>query len=339
MEQRGPKYRTMDMVRAMSFGWGAHHSLSNSEAQVLTFIALRGKSNEPGAAFAWFPKHGQEWWAALLMMKHSTIRKVLSGLRKKGFLIDLDGSVDERFSHIKGYGIPPEIMEDCQKWYSDRQDMVYMKVPNTVENLTEDVPCGNTDVTYGNINVTYGNIDTSLTCGFTLHTPYITREETHLLTDGSRPSVAPRKDHMRYEDEWGAPKKEPDDFDVPKEMKKKPAPVYGPNTRLTIYFENKWMEAREKRVGLAVPWSVQKIFQANMKSLLTQHSEEDIQRMIDVFFRLIDSGQVALKSDELWRDFWYNKGRLYKIVSQTTERESTVDEEAELKRFRERMNR
>lgn len=339
MEQRGPKYRTMDMVRAVSFGWGAHHGLSSTEVQVLTFVALRGKTNEPGVSFAWFPKYGQEWWAALLMMKHTTIRKVLSSLRKKGFLIDLSGSADERFSNIKGYGIPTEVMEDCQQWYSDRQDMVYTKVPNTAEELDENVPCGNTRVLCGNIDVPCGNIDNSLTCGFALHTPYTTLEGTHLLTDGSRPSVAPRKEAVRYEDEWNSSKKESDDFDVPKEMKKKPSPVYGPNMRLTIYFENKWMEARERRVGLSIPWSVQKVFQANMKSLLTQHSEEDIQRMIDVFFRLIDSGQVSLKSDELWRDFWYNRGRLHKIASQTAEKSNPVDEAAELQRFRERMNR
>lgn len=338
MDRHGPKYRTMDLIRAVSFGWGNHKGLNQSEVQVLTFIALRGKTAEQGAAFAWFPKYGQEWWAAVLMMKHSTIRKVLSSLRKKGFLIDLIGSTDERFSNVKGYGIPEAVMQECQKWYSDRQDMVYTKVPNNVENITDNVPTGNMDVPIENTDVPTGNIDNALTCGFTLHTPYITREETHLLTDRSRPSVAPRKDNMKYEDEWSAAKDD-DDFAVPKEMKEKPAKTYSPNTRITIHFNNKWMESRETRLNLSVPWSVQKVFQARIKSLLTQHSEQEILEMIDVFFRLIDSGQVALKSDELWKDFWYNKGRLYKIVSQTTERPIDVDDDAELRRFRERMNR
>jgi hypothetical protein len=77
-----------------------------------------------------------------------------------------------------------------------------------------------------------------------------------------------------------------------------------------------------------------------MKSLLETHSEEQISEMIDIFFRLIDSGQVPLKADELWKDFWYNRGRLQKIATQTSEKPSVAnDDKSELERFRERMNR
>lgn len=342
MARQEPIYRTMDLTRALSFGWGQQHRLSSSELQVLTFIALRGKTNEPHMAFAWFPKYGQEWWAALLMMTHSNLRKTLSRLRKVGLVVTMDGSIDERFSNIRGYGVPQHVMEECQEWYQDRHEMVYMRVPNTPEELSdevENVTNSHTGVTTGHIDVTNSHIDNALTSTFTLHTHTYTRERTHLLTDRSRPSVVPSEDNVRYEDEWSAEKDANDDFAVPKEVKKKAAPSYGPNMRLTIYFEKKWMESREKRVNLSVPWSVQKVFQARLKALLSQHSEKEIESMIDVFYRLVDSGQVPLKSDELWKDFWYNRGRLYKVVTQTTDRSVTVDEKEELRRFREKMDR
>lgn len=333
-----PKYRTLDLIRALSFGWGQNYQLSASELQVLNFIALRGKTNEPEVAFAWFPKYGQEWWAALLMMSHGTLRKTLSRLRKKGLVVSVNGSRDERFSNINGYGIPVPVLEDCQNWYLDRQDMVYTRVPDTIEELSDVTTCHN-GVTTGHIDVTTGHIDNALTCGFALHTPELTLEETHLLTDRARPSVATSEVTLKYEDEWSSAKDEKDDFDVPKEVKKKPKPTYGPNMRLTIHFENQWMVSREKRLNLSVPWSVQKVFQARLKTLLTQHSEEEIRQMIDIFFRMVDNGQIPLKSDELWKDFWYNRGRLYKVAIQTTDKSSSGSEEDELQRFKEKMNR
>jgi hypothetical protein len=331
----------MDLTRALSFGWAQQHGLSSSELQTLSFIALRGKTNEPELAFAWFPKYGQEWWAAIMMMSHSSLRKTLSRLRKAGLIVPVSGSVDERFSNVKGYGIPEHVMEECQQWYQDRHEMVYMRVPNTLEEISdevENVTNSHNHVTGGHIDVTNSHIDNALTSTFALHTHVYTREDTHLLTDRSRPSVVPRKDDMKYEDEWSA-SKDKDDFDVPKEVKKKPAPSYGPNMRLTIHFEKKWMQSRETRLNLAVPWSVQKVFQARMKALLSQHSEKEIETMIDVFFRMVDGGQIPLKSDELWKDFWYNRGRLYKISTQTTDRSVVVDNKEELRRFKERMER
>lgn len=347
-----PTYRTLDLVRAASFGWSQQHDLSQSEYQVLQFIALRGKSNEPGNAYAWFPKYGQEWWADIMSISHNVLRKTLSRLRKKGLIVNINGSADERFTMIKGYGIPEHVMEECKQWYEDRQDMVYTQVPNTIEELDENVTCGHIDVTCGHMHVTSGHIDNAVTCGNTLHTHVYTREKTQLLTDRSRSSISPTQteDSMRYEDEWSIPKEsrskptrsksEVDDFSVPREAKEKAAPVYGPNMRLTQQFHKCWMVAREKRLNLAVDWSVQKVFMARMKALLETHTEEQISEMIDIFFRLVDSGQVPLKADELWKDFWYNRGRLQKIATQSSDKPAVAnDEKSELERFRERMNR
>ena len=76
-----------------------------------------------------------------------------------------------------------------------------------------------------------------------------------------------------------------------------------------------------------------------LNALLTEHPEADVEGMIDVFFRLIDSGQLSPKSDELWKDFLYNKGKLYKIFSQSSERAAPTDDKSELQKFRERLNR
>ena len=57
-------YRTLDLVKAICFGWAEHYGLKETEVQVLEFIALRGKRNESEMSFAWFPLGGQEWWAS-----------------------------------------------------------------------------------------------------------------------------------------------------------------------------------------------------------------------------------------------------------------------------------
>jgi hypothetical protein len=77
-----------------------------------------------------------------------------------------------------------------------------------------------------------------------------------------------------------------------------------------------------------------------MKSLLETHSEEEISEMIEIFFRMVDAGQISLKADELWKDFWYNRGRLQKIASQSSDKPVVAtSDKSELERFRERMNR
>ena len=76
-----------------------------------------------------------------------------------------------------------------------------------------------------------------------------------------------------------------------------------------------------------------------LNALLTEHSEAEVEGMMDAFFRLIDSGQLSPKSDELWKDFLYNKGKLNKIFVQSSERPVDVDEKSELERFKEKLNR
>jgi len=315
-----------------------------TEYQILEFIALRGKTNEPAAAFAWFPKHGQEWWAEIMMIPFSSLRKGLSSLRKKNLIVNIDNAIDNRFFNVKGYGIPEHVMEECIGWYTDRQNMVYTQVPNTIEELVEnppDVKYSHTDVNIVHTHVKYSHTDNALTSTFVPYTQLNTRRETHLLTDSSRPSVAPTLsdgETMRHEDEWSA-SKDSDDFSVAKESKQKTKRAPGPSMRLTIKFQDCWMKSRESRLNLPVHWSVQRVFMNRLNALLTEHSEAEVEGMIDAFFRLIDSGQLSPKSDELWKDFLYNKGRLYKIFSQSSERTVAVDEQSELERFKEKMKR
>lgn len=336
-------YRTTDLVKAAGFGWAQSKKLSLTEYQILEFIALRGKTNEPIAAFAWFPKHGQEWWAEIMMIPFSSLRKGLSSLRKKGLIVNIDNAIDNRFFNVKGYGIPEHVMDECLEWYTDRQNMVYAQVPNTIENLVEkpaDVKYSHTDVNIVHTHVKYSHMDNALTSTFAPYTHVYTRGETHLLTDRSRPSVAPTSngESMRHEDEWSTPN-DSDDFSVPKEAKQKTKRAPSPTMRLAIKFQQGWMKSRETRLNLPVHWSVQKVFMSRLKALLTEHSEAEVTGMMDAFFRLIDAGQLSPKSDELWKDFIYNKGRLYKIFVQTTERDVSVDEKTELERFREKLNR
>lgn len=337
-------YRTIDLVKAAGFGWAQHKKLSLTEYQILEFIALRGKTNEPTAAFAWFPKHGQEWWAEIMMIPFSSLRKALSSLRKKNLIVNIDNAIDNRFFNVKGYGIPEHVMEECLGWYTDRQNMVYTQVPNTIEELVKnpyDVKYSHTDVNTVHMHVKYSHMGNALTSTFAPYTQLDTRRDTHLLTDSSRPSVAPTLsdgESMRYEDEWSTPK-ESDDFSVPKESKQKTKRAPGPSMRLTIKFQDCWMKSRESRLNLPVHWSVQRVFMNRLNALLTEHSEAEVEGMMDAFFRLIDSGQLSPKSDELWKDFLYNKGRLYKIFVQSSERVVSVDEKTELEKFREKLNR
>ena len=343
-------YRTLDLVRASSFGWSQHHSLTAYEYQVLQFIALRGRSNEPGVAYAWFPAGGQEWWGDIMAIPHGSIRKALYSLRKKGLLVVLRGSAnDTRFMSIRGYAIPVEVMEECQKWYIDRQEMVYTRIPNTAEEMfstgkneaemfPQEHECSPTE--HG---CSHGNICNALTCGFPLHTHINTQEKPEILTDVSRPSVAQQEgNEMKESDGWDAPKERADDFEVPREAKEKPARTYGPNRRLLDHFYKRWAEVRERRLNLPVCWSVKVIASSNMKSLLSEYSEEQIYAMIDAYYRMVESGQVSIKADDMWRDFWYNRSKAYRIVAgqQVTEVDSSSQQkEQELQRFRQRLNR
>ena len=379
-ENESTTYRTLDLIKATSFGWDQHHKLTKPELTVLTFIALRGKQNEPRMGFTWFPSGGQEWWADIMALPHGTLRKTLHSLRNKDLIVNLNGSsVDNRFMMTRGYGIPEHVMASCKEWYEERQEMVYTRVPNTIEEIVDineidikppltndpvetpkmfymehECSTGEHGCSTGEHGCSIWNICNPVSREFTLHThintQIKTRDTTQLLTDDSRPPVAPLSfsgEDMNYEDEWSSSKedmdrvrskKEVDSFNVPREVREKQKPQQGPVNRLVGKFQKKWEVSREKRLNLSVPWSVRKITQANMKKLLETHSEDEVSEMIDVFFRMIDSGQIPLKAPELWKDFWYNRAKLFKLAKERMVAvEPVFDSQAELESFRRRL--
>lgn len=147
---------------------------------------------------------------------------------------------------------------------------------------------------------------------------------------------------MRYEDEWSVPKderpmprrQETDDFDVPREAKESPETYRRPSSRVMDVFWDLWVESREKRTNLAVPWSTKMIAQRQFNILLKKYPEPELTEMVRIFFRQIDAGQIALKSTDLWKDFLYHQGRLYQILKSTKPVSQEQDVEAELERFK-----
>jgi hypothetical protein len=128
-------------------------------------------------------------------------------------------------------------------------------------------------------------------------------------------------------DGWDQPKDEPDDFAAPRESRDKLERTKRPSSRLTDQFYACWLRSREARVDLALPWSVKVIFQTNLKRLLEDQSEAEVAGMITEFFRLVDQRQIVLKSDDLWKDFWYARGRLVKLAQQQVQTLSTSQAE------------
>lgn len=353
-------YKTIDLVKAICFGWGNQHDLNASEVQVLQFIAMRGKRDERDVAFAWFPMGGQDWWAVHLQMSPDKLKRALRGLRKKGLMTDVTGStVDARFFTVKGYAIPLSVMEDAYSWYQSRHDIRFTRVPDTVEylvdNATDDftkVRIPHSRVQNPHFGVRNPHFDPPSDLGFYPTYPVNKPgEETQLFTQRpspSGPSSHQLEEPMNYEDEWEIPAderevskkrtRESDSFDVPKESLLKRARPAAASTRLADFFHAEWSAAREQRTMLAVPWSAKQAFLARLNDLLKDHSEVEITEMISVFFRMVLSGQVTLKSTELWKDFWNSRGRVFDIAKQ---RITTVDADSqkELERWRKRVNR
>jgi len=158
--------------------------------------------------------------------------------------------------------------------------------------------------------------------------PYKEPEKnTQLFTQGTTLSGSSlKKDkNLRYEDEWSIPsdakpvrsaKKPVDDFAIPKEAREKKSRPTVPSSRLTDMFFDEWSKARITKVSLSVPWNSKRVFQNQLNKLLEVHTEEEIASSMKVFFRMVLAGQVTLKSDELWKDFWNNRGRAVKISRQ-----------------------
>lgn len=123
---------------------------------------------------------------------------------------------------------------------------------------------------------------------------------------------------MRYEDEWSEPKDGVDDFSVPKEARSKipkSEKYQRPSSRILNLFEDRWMKSREKQVMLSLPWSTKMIFQKNVGDLLEKHSEAEVTAMVNLFFDWgVDTHGLTLKNDDLWKDFWFNRAKLYNMV-------------------------
>ena len=65
---------------------------------------------------------------------------------------------------------------------------------------------------------------------------------------------------------------------------------------------------------LSTPWATKGVFLIRMQGLLDEHTEAEIAEMIRIFFRGVAVGQWPLKSEELWKDFWYQRAKCAKIM-------------------------
>jgi hypothetical protein len=273
-------------------------------------------------------------------MTTDKLKKSLQGLRKKNLIVNLSGSrQDARFVTVKGYAITDETMRNAYKWYKERDEIRFTRAPDTPAEIIEEVPISHSEVPISHLQVPISHFDTPSEQGFCPTYPVKKPEEgTQLFTQASHPSGAPQKDQEmnRFEDEWLESKDPEDDFMAPKKSERHKR--VAPSTRLLELFWDHWVVVREKRRNLASPWSAKSAFQTNLKALLKLHTEEEIAEMIEVFFRMVDAGQVALRSPELWKDFWNNRAKAEQIIRQKTESTKTVDTKDQLEKFRRRVN-
>ena len=359
-------FRSVDVQWALAYSWDDLHSLNKSETRVLMFISVRGLRTEPGMAFAWFPFGGQEWWAFSMGMEVGTLRKTLSRLRKKGLLKDLPGSVsDARFRHIKGYGISLDLLKEMRQWSEDKSELSFINTPFVRASLTptEVLEYTNTDsdeqakdeseivnvdsgrdtstrpvvtqnVTSGHKNVTTGHVSRALTRTFAAHNKNNQRttkqENPSGSLDGARRAPSERErgqTPMRFEDEWSVPK---DELEASRSGSRKPPAKVSPTTRVTRLFEDLWMDGRQERKSLAYPWSTKTVAMARFKALISEMGEQQTTEMVRIFFRLVSHGQVTLKSEELWKDFWFNRAMLERLYREKAdapqERQMTSEE-------------
>jgi hypothetical protein len=349
-----PNYRTIDFSKALAFGWTAHHGLSSTETQVLMFMAARGKTNEDGMAFAWFPMGGQEWWAAQMGMSLGRLKKALVGLRKRLMVVNMEGSTaTPLYGAVRGYGVPEEVMYHAYQWYKEREDIRFLKAPKDASGILEDAN-GIVDDASGNFEDASGIVDTPSEQGFCVTYPCNKPEEnTQLFTQRTPPSgtslvlLSKKDSQVNYEDEWSVPKdakpvrskkRETDDFSVPKEAREKKPRSTATTTRLAESFYVEWTKAREVKRMLPLPWSSKQAFYARMKDLLKSHSEEQITEMFKVFFRMVLAGRINPKGDELWKDFWNNRAAVAN-TARMKEQALPADQQAELENWRKRMAR
>lgn len=339
------EFRSIDLTLAVTYGWGQQHGLKLTELQVLQFISMRGLRTEPGMAFAWFPMSGQEAWAADLSVEHAALRKAVYNLRKHGLLEVIQGSSsDERFIFYRGYAIPDYVLQDCRSWHPKTDLKItnsdsHFTPKNEVKFLKADSPCvptGNKNVPQGNKNVPRGNIRTTLTRTFAAYSIVKAEENQTSHPSGARyaadtdtqPESTNRNAHLnRYEDDWSVPREERE-----RRAKRPPAP----STRLANLFYDLWGQVRVTRKGLATPWSVKVAFITRLKGLVEEHGEDRAEEMIRVFFRLIEHGQISLKSEELWKDFWFQRAMLERMAREKAEAPApmSVDADEEMDRLR-----
>jgi hypothetical protein len=180
----------------------------------------------------------------------------------------------------------------------------------------------------------------SVTRKFVLHTKEETKEVSEYPT-GTRcaeGAATPGEEElaMRSDDGWASPKDSLDDFDVPRDNPKKGSGSVAPSTKVLNLFYELWVHSRTARKNLAYPWSMKTVFQARIKQLISEQGLDLTLEMVRVFFRLVDTGQVVLKSDDLWKDFWFNRAKLEGIARKKSgsSREAVLDQESELERFR-----
>lgn len=79
---------------------------------------------------------------------------------------------------------------------------------------------------------------------------------------------------------------------------------------------------REVKTRTAPAWSSKAAFLANLKRMLKEYEESDLEEMIDSFFDMAEAGEVRTNANELWKDLINNKGAVWKRVQSSRDYES-----------------
>jgi hypothetical protein len=286
-----PTYRSLDLVKGLAKGW--RPDLNRNEMQVLLYIAQHGRHNEKGFAFAWHPMRGIRAWAQEMGMAERVCYRTLGSLKAKGLLSDVCATT--MWNHV-GFGVTDGIMKACKCAASGR-DSVPLEADkcaasgNFAPPLTRENVVHNQGVKQGTEATVYTGVGT----------PTLGNEEKNMTP-------------FQTYDDFDTPQDGYDDFDVPKEAKQKRPSKKGPAYRLVDLFYEAWSKARCQNTTWGVAYNTRAVAQKFFNNLLEEHSEAEISKMIEVFFRQALAGNLRLSGLEMWRDLSNNRAEVWRIV-------------------------
>ena len=314
---------SITVMKAVTAGWAEQHKITARELSILTYVVVWGWRGDERYEFSWCPIVGVEGWAHQMGIPYRAFRRAWVGLVEKGVLVEVPGN--NRYPATRGLSMLPEVAQECAFWADQRNPFDKKQDPTSTTST-----CHERQV---EVTIVSGSHDTivrstpPLTCGFSTHTPEVPQSDPATYVGDADASHQDRKESMplNYEDDWDQPNDDDSSWAEPSDRPEKPKRRAAPTSRLAQHFWDEWVECREEYPNLALPWSVKQAFLANLKRLLVTFTEEQLAEQMTQFFRLIRSGKVATRSDELWKDFLTYRGQAVRGVQRKTESVDTDD--------------